>query len=175
MSTEISPLIYDAVSLLGFGPPSDVLLPEPTSDDTFIHYGGWSLQELRDSLIGQQLMLQEDWYNEYTWSNRQLASGIYRLRVPVPNSNRKSFVEQEQSLHAGEHAAPLVLVATALLAHRLQTKEDLLEEGWTRCKEQAAAGRRVVLYWDYGRLSIDYDGLDDRRFDNVWLSSVWTS
>jgi hypothetical protein len=40
---------YDATSIFGFGPPSDELLPEAEPGAIVIRYGGWSLQELRDS------------------------------------------------------------------------------------------------------------------------------
>ena len=167
---------YDAVSILGFGNPSEESLPEAKNGEVLLRYGGWSLQELRDcsGVRERKLMWEQDWYHKYPWSNEKLPSGIYRLRIPVPNSNRRTFAEQQGSLPSGEEPAPVVLVATALLAHRLQTGEDLMKTDYTRCKEQTAGDSRVGLDWGGGRLYVD-DRWDGARHDDVWLSSVRTS
>src|SRR5579863_3402027 len=119
---------YDAVSMLGFGEPRAV--PQPpraVKGEIAILYGGSSLQALRGSPIGQKLMHQQEWYDRYPWSSEELPAGVYHLRIPVPESNRKTASEQEQILLEGELMAPVILVASALLAHRLQTGEDLLK------------------------------------------------
>jgi hypothetical protein len=165
---------YDAVALFGFGELTTEPLPQPSPGEIVIRYSGWSLQELRDSEIGRKFLHEQDWYNKYPWSTEKLPSCIYRLRVPVRDSNNKTFGEQERLLPQGEQVAPVVLVASALLSHHLQTKEDLLKNDWTRCKEQDADGDRVGLGWRGGRLGVGnfWDGV---RVDYVRLSSVRTS
>ncbi len=74
-------------------------------------------------------------------------------------------------LPPGEQVAPVVLVATALLVHHLQTEADLLKNDFTRCKEQAADGDRFGLYWREGRLCVGI-GWGGYRGDDVWVSSV---
>lgn len=170
----VTPYVYDAVALFGFGEASAEPLPEAKSGELIIRCGGWSPQELRDSEIGQKFMHQQDWYNKYPWSTEKLPPGIYRLRVPVPNSNCKNAVEQEQMLPLGEQTANVVLVETALLAHRLQTGEDLLKNDWTRCRERSTGGYRVELGWREGRLYV-INGWDDFRDGRIWVSSVRTS
>ncbi len=166
---------YDAVSILGFGDPSSEPLPDAEEGEIVIRYGGWSLAELRNCPVRERnVMWEQDWYDKYPWSTEKLPSGIYRLRVPVPNSNRQTFAEQAKSLPSGEEPAPVVLVATALLAHHLQTGEDLLKNDFTRCKEQTTDDHRVVLYWGGGRLYVGY-GWDGPRYDYVFVSSLRTS
>ena len=164
---------YDAVALFGFGEASKEPLPDAKRGEVVIRYGGWSLQELCSNPVVRQkdLMWEQDWYHKYPWSSEKLPPGIYRLRTPVPHSNRKNFAEQEQLLAAGEQTGPVVLVATALLAHRLHTGEDLLKNDWTRCRERDADGDRVGLHFCEGRLHVYYDWGDDRDGD-LWLSSV---
>lgn len=169
----ITPYSYDAVHILGFGSASEEAMPEAKSGEVIIRYGGWSLQELRDSVNGKKWMHQQDWYNSYGWSTEKLPAGIYRLRVPVPVSSGQTFVQQQEMLSAGEEVAPVVLVATALLAHHLQKGKDPLNGDWTRCKE-VADDDRVELVWDGGRLVVG-SGWDDDAGDGVWLSSVRTS
>lgn len=169
----VTPYVYDAVALFGFGSASPEPLPEAKSGELIIRYGGWSPQELRDSEIGQRLMHQQDWYNEYAWSTEKLPPGIYRLRIPVSDSNRKNAAEQERIFPKGEEFAPVVLVESALLAHFLQTGEDLLKTDWTRCKERTDGDSRVELYWRDGRLRVGHNvrWVGDRR-GRLWASSV---
>ncbi len=169
-------LVYDAVALFGFGEESAEPLPEAEPGEVIIRYGGWSLQELCNNPVVRQknLMWEHDWYHAYSWSSEGLPPGIYRLRIPVPGSNKKNVTEQERMLSAGESTAPVVLVATALLAHRLQTGENLLKNDWTRCREQTDDGLRVVLRWRDGRLYV-YNFWGDDRCDFLWSSSVRTS
>ena len=166
-----SGLSYDAVSILGLGDAATEPLPQAADGEIVLRYGGWSLQELRHSAIGQKLMPVHDWYDLFPGRSEKLAAGIYRPRVPVPESNRKTFAEQERMLPKGETLAPVVLVASALLAHFLKTGEDLLKNEWTRCREQTAADLRVALDWHGGRLGVSHNW-DDDRYDRLWASSV---
>ena len=169
-------IVYDAVAILGFGESGGVPLPDAKSGEIVLRYGGWSLRELCANPVIREknLMWEQDWYHTYEWSNENLPAGIYRLRVPVAASNGKTFAEQEQLLAQGEQTAQVVLVATAMLEHRLQAGENLLKNDFTRCREQTAGGRRVVLRWHEGRLYVDDDWGGDPG-DGVWSSSVRTS
>jgi len=181
-STISQGVAYDAVVLLGFGAKSAEPLPEPAPGEIVIRYGswvpqqGWSLQGLRDEPMLRMcnIMWEQDWYNDHAWSNEILPDGIYRLRVPVPGSNRKTFAEQQAMLSPGEQVAPVVLVATALLVHYAETGEDLLKNDCTRCKEQTVDGCRVGLRWDEGRLVVADLWSRSRRL-NTWISSLRTS
>lgn len=169
-----APPVYDAVSLLGFGEPCDDPLPDAAAGEVVVRYGVWSLRELRDSAVGRKLMHQQDWYDRYEWSAAKFPAGIYRVRLPVPETNCKGFAEQQKLLLPGEEPAPVVLAATALLCHRLQAGEDLLNGDWARCKEQTDAGRRAGLHWDDGQLIV-YGHWDVYRYADLWLASARTS
>lgn len=174
MNTVANRAVYDATAILGFGKASGDPLPQAKAGEVVIRYGGWSLQELRDSAIGKRLMNKQDWYNSYSWSLEKPGPGVYWLRVPVAGSKGKSLIEQELLFSSEEKTVPAVLVATALLVHRFRTGEDLLKGDWTRCKEQTADDFRVGLGWDDDRLFVN-DDWDGRRSGSLWLSSARTS
>ena len=158
------PRVYDATAVLGFGTPS----PEAKPGEILLRYGGWSLRDLRDKC---DLMHRQDWYARCPWASDKLPSGLYALRLPVPNSNRKTFNEQKALLLPGEEPAPVVLAASAMLSHLISTGERLLAGQWLRCKEQTADGYRVALGWHDGRLNVNrywYDYPDGF----VWLASA---
>jgi hypothetical protein len=173
MNATTPSLYYDAIAVLGFGPPSNEPLPDTTNGEIIIRYGGWSLQELRDSEFGGHLMHKQEWYEAYRWSKRNLPAGTYSLRIPVKNSNNKNLDEQRQLLSKDEHVASIVLVASAVLSHHLQQHEDLLKGDWTRCDEQDVDGDRVGLYWNRRRLYVS-SGWGVLRCGCLWLSSVRT-
>jgi hypothetical protein len=159
---------YDAVALLKFGPESQAL-PDAGPGEVIIRYGGWSLKELRDKC--HCLMHPQDWHEKYAWGCEQLPSGLYVLRLPIPDSNRKTFDEQTKLLLPGEEPAHIILAATALLSHRVVAKEDLMKGNWTRCGQQTARGGHAGLDWVGGRLYVDCYWGDDRG-GNGWLSSA---
>ncbi len=100
-----------------------------------------------------------------------MTSGIYRLRLPVPNSNWKNFQEQRALLVDDEQPASVALLAATMLLHHQESQPDPLNDGWVRCKETAAGGSRVVLAWSGGRLSVN-SPWDDGRYVFVWLASA---
>ena len=164
-TTALTPGVsYNATSLLGFG----VQVPVAEPGTIAIQYDGWSLQDLRNKR--QNLMWNQDWYDQCPWASEKLPSGIYVLRLPVPDSNRKAFAEQEALLLSGEEPAPIVLAATALLAIRLSGGSDPLKGQSVRCKEQAAAGNRALLRWSDGQLYVIH--WNDDPYDDVWLASA---
>ena len=178
--TEVTPVttphVFDAAAILGIGTPSTELLPDPEEGFvTLVIPDGLSLQTLRDSDVGKKLMHRQDWYDEYHWSSQTLPAGIYRLRIPVLASGRKTAGEQVAMLPAGETLAPVVLVATALLCIRLQGGSDPLNYAWTRCAEHLADCDHVVLSWSGGRLYVYVGFWDDDRLDSLVASSLRTS
>jgi hypothetical protein len=64
-----------------------------------IYYGGWGLPFLRTCRAGKQHMRQDQiWYDKYEW---KAEPGYYRLLLPVPNSNAKTWAEQLAYLKSG--------------------------------------------------------------------------
>ena len=162
---------YDAVAILGFGEASTEPLPEPAPGEIIIRVGDWSLQDLRDSKIGKELMHQQDWYDKYDCASAKLTAGIYRVRLPVPDSNRKNLTEQKGLLLSDEEVAPVALGASALLVHLKETGNDLLKNNWCRCEEALPDDYHVGLNVNDGRVYVDYDW-DDYRCDRLWLSAA---
>ncbi len=93
----------------------------------------------------------------------------------MKESSNKTFAEQQQLLGKEEQVAPIVLTASALLCHKLQTNEDLVGTDFTRCREQFAIGDRVTLYWEESLLNVGYGYWDGARGADAWLSSVRTA
>jgi len=162
---------YDAVALLGFGEASKEPLPEPAPGEVVIRVGNWSLQNLRDCAVGKELMHQQDWYDEYDCAAAKLTPGVYRVRLPVPDSNRQNFTKQKDLLLPSEEVAPVALGATTLLVHLKETGNDLLDSDWCRCAEALPDAYHAVLGVYGGRVSVDRCW-DDHRDDRLWLSAA---
>ena len=171
-------LTFDVGTVLGIGRKSDAPLPELAPGTIVIRIpDGISPLSLRESDVGKTLIRQDDtWYDTYDWATSSpITAGPYRLRLPILDSNSKTFDEQKALLLPGEQVAPLVLVELALLCVKNAGLSDPLKGGWVRCAETTAGGGvRVVLRWDGGRLSVDYYW-GDSPHDLLWLSSVRTS
>ena len=162
---------YDAVAILGFGEAGTEPLPEPAPGEVVIRVGNWSLQDLRDSAVGKELMHQQDWYDKYDCMAAKLTPGVYRVRLPVPDSNRKNFSEQKSLLLSGEEVAPVALGAVSLLVHLKETGNDLLENDWCRCAEALPDELHAGLNVYEGRVCVNF-GWDDGRLDRLWLSAA---
>lgn len=145
---SISVDAYDAVSIFALGNSSVAPLPTPKPGEVVINYGGWSLNQLLEKDAGKQfLRYAQDSYANETWADKALAPGIYKLN-------------KEQSV-------PAVLMATALLAYRVQrgeinfndTKKDalLLMVDEINCSQQKKSAGFVGLYWSEGKLYVDKD------------------
>ncbi|MDA1292497.1 MAG: hypothetical protein O3A81_01835 [bacterium] len=163
--------IYDAVAILGFGEVSTEPLPEPAPGEIIIRVGDWSLQDLRDCTVGKELMLQQDWYDKYDWSSAKLTAGIYRVRLPVPDSNRKSFAEQKALLLSGEEVAPVALGVSALLVYLKETRNGPLKNNLCRCEEEIPGGSHAGFSVRGGRVDV-YNFWDDDTSDRLWLSAA---
>ena len=162
---------FDAAAILGIGTPYTEPLPAPEPGYTIIRIPeGLSLLALRESAIGKRMMWPWDWYDKYQWSREALPAGTYRLRLPVPDSNRKTGGEQQAMLPPGEQLAPAALVLAALLCTHLQGGPDPLGDDWTRCAEQTASGYRVALTWRVGRVGV-VNSRDGGRNGLVWAAS----
>ena len=131
---------------------------------------GLSPASLRDSPVGKELVHQQTWYDTYPWTTQPIAPGVYQLRLPIPDSNRKTFDERKKLLLPGEEAAPLVLVELAMLCLNKAGHTDPLKGGRVRCPE--STGRyRIGLSWYDGRLYI-HDIWAGGRYGSVWLAGV---
>ncbi len=155
---------YDAVAILFFGEVSPDPLPAPSPGEVVIRVGAWSLADLRacETVVMYNFMRVQDWYYKYPWSRAKLVPGVYRVRLPVPESNCKNFAGQKNLLLPGEEVTPVALAATVLLCHLKQAAgKDLLESNWTRCAEVLPDGLRVALDIYEGRVSVGrlHDGL----------------
>jgi len=95
---------YDAVSLFGFGEATKESMPAPNRDTLVIRYGGWSLNDLRDARIdGKILEYYDSGYADEPWAKEKFPPGVY------------TFTDQEP--------IPAVLLASALLTHKMQHTE----------------------------------------------------
>ncbi len=163
---------FDVAALLRIGTPSTDPLPQPVPGEVILRMpDGVMFQNLRSYPSVEHLLWQRKWFDGDDWSTKTLPAGLYRLRLPVPDSNEKSASEQEAMLAEGESVAPAVLVAVALLCISLQGEPDPLHKGWVRCLEETSDHVRVELAWGNGRLCA-YADMVDRRSDCVWTSSV---
>lgn len=165
------PLIYDAASILGLGPTSNDPLPLPGPDEVVIRVGAWSLMDLRTcaTVVVDQLMLESTWYDRHHWSSVKLTPAIYRVRLFIPDSNRKNLAEQSKLLLSEEDVAPVALAAAVRLCHLKQTGKDLLDRGWTRCAEELLHGDHAILIMNRGRVHL-YSYYDGFREDFLWLA-----
>ena len=98
-STEIdnvAHMSYDAVALFGFGPLNTEPLPRSLSGEVMIRYGGWSLQDLRQSEVvrSKNLFWDQDWYIKYDWSKKVVPGGLIgctsRCRIPRIRPSRNN-------------------------------------------------------------------------------------
>jgi hypothetical protein len=167
---ETTGLTFDVAALFAAKPIKRAL------DNIILHVPeGCSPRSLRDNAIGAELIWQDNtWYDKYEWAKTPIPSGTYHLRLPVPDSNRKTFQEQHALLRDGEEPAPLALVMLALLCCRLQGLPDPLNGDFVRCREVDADGDRVALRWNDGRLVVD-GAWDVYRDVVVWLAAAGTS
>jgi hypothetical protein len=166
---------FDVGTVLGIGTPIAQLLPESTDGEIVLRLSvSISLIGLRDSDVGKLLMQQDSWYEKYVWCRQVFPAGAYRLLVPVPESFGKNFPEQQELLGEGEKAAPVVLVAAALLCMQRSENSDPLNGKWSRCAEPTAPSRYAVVAWRNGRVSIS-DCWDEFYDHSVGMSALRTS
>ena len=169
-------IVYDAAAvsrILGLPCESSDPVPQAEAGEIIIYYGGWDLKTLCLSPGGKKRMWQDqdDWYGKYEW---KAESGYYRLLLPVPNSNRRTWDEQLRHLARIDTAwkpAPVCVAATALLIHLTETGNDLLEDNWCRCTEVLPDGGHAVLSVSGGRVRVRSYWVDS-PYDDVFLGAA---
>jgi len=168
-------LVYDAAAvsrILGIPVECSDPAPEAEGGEIVVYYGGWDWKTLCTSPAGKKRMWQ-DWHEMSGW---KAEPGYYRLLLPVPKSNRKTWSEQLRSLvkiSATWQAAPICVAATALLVHLMETGNDLLKNDWCRCATEQLPGiHRAVLDVVDGRVRVSVNGHLDRICnDYLWLAA----
>src|SRR5436190_5228775 len=129
-------LAFDVGTVLGIGNQNPNPIEGRPGFITLRTSEGISPVSLRGSTIGQQRIWQDvRWYDLHGWSGKFLLPGTYHLRLPVADSNRKSFDEQEALLSSSEEVAPLVLAELGLLCLHEAGYPDPLRGRWVRCAE----------------------------------------
>jgi hypothetical protein len=168
MNATRNALVCDAAQLLG------VTEREVTAYDgrlTVYVPEGVSPLSLRVSPIGRQFVHRDvTWYDRFPWASEPLPAGIYDVRLPIANSNRKTFDEQKELLLPGEEPIPLVLAQLALLYCRSKGLPDPLQGGLVRCRETAPIGYCAELRWFDDRLYVD-STRDNHHGDDLWLGA----
>lgn len=168
-------IVYDATAvnrILSLPVKCGDPVPEALDGEVVIFHGGWDLKTLRVSAAGKKRMWQnQDHYEKYGW---KAEPGYYRLLLPVPNSNRKSWSDQLRHLASIADAwlaAPICVAATALLVHLTETGNDLLRNDWCRCTEPLPDGLHAALTVLGGRVFVG-DDWDGHPGDLLWLSAA---
>lgn len=139
---------YDAVALLGFGPPTTAPLPQTASGMVSITYDGWSIKELLQTDAGKKyLQLLDPTDTQQLWTARSEPRGIYTFQKGSP--------------------VPVVILTTALLANRVQRGREMTEDDLKNdplgqvadlnhcAKNGESPAGYVGLYWGNGKLFLD--------------------
>lgn len=168
-------IVYDAVAMsriLGLPCDCNDPVPQAAYGEIVVYYGGWDLRTLRLSPAGQKRMRQDqDWYERHGW---KVEPGYYGLLLPVLDSNRKKWEQQLQHLAGIDpawQASPICVAATGLLAHLVETGNDLLKNDWCRCAEALPDDHHAGLSVNDGRVGVN-GNWDDNPDDDVWLSAA---
>jgi hypothetical protein len=167
---ETTGLVFDAGALFAVGPP----LTRPTDVITLSVPSRITFRSLHLTATGQNFISQDDWNEVHRWGVESTGPGIYRIGLPVPDSNLKTFDQQRALLRHDEDVAPLALLALAFLCRKEAGYCDPLNGGWVRCKE-TMQNRHIIMYWLYGRLHMGVDArecFDQYAYDHVWMASV---
>jgi hypothetical protein len=169
-------IVYDAAStsrILGLPVECNDPAPLATEGEIVIYYGGWSLNELRDSPAGKSRMWQED-KQAFDAKNWTAEPSYYRISLHGIDSNQKGWRSAAQAMRPlpkitqGWCHPPVVVAATALLVHLMRTGNDLLDGDWLRCFEAFPGGGHVGLYVGGGRVRVG-GGWDDFRYNHLWM------
>jgi hypothetical protein len=173
-------VVYDAVTIsriLGISTAYRGPVPHAVDGQIVVYYGGWDLQTLRKTAAGNKRMWQDqEWYDEKAYTAEP---GYYRVFLPVPDSNGRTWSEQISDLRTFGEAwqpAPVVVAATALLVHMIVRGTRLVENQWFRCAEVIADGYHVQLAVDASRVDVAYDW-DGHKREKLWLTAyrkIWT-
>lgn len=169
-------IVYDATAIariLGLPCECSEPVPQAADGEIVVYYGGWDFDTLNLSPGGMKRM----------WDDQDLdpecqewaaEPGYYRLLLPVPNSNRKTWNDQISHLAGIDTAwkpAPICVSNTALVAHLIETGNNLLRDDWCRCAEPLSGGRHAELAVSNGRVYA-ISCRDDQSHDRIWLSAA---
>jgi hypothetical protein len=168
-------IVYDAAAMsriLGLPCESigNVALDAHDGEIVF-YYGGWDLRSLRMSAAGLAHMWDQTWYDAHGW---KAEPGYYRVVFRVPGTN--GLVSGEQIEHPwmlGDawKPTPVAVGAAGLLAHLVETGNDLLQGGLCACAETLPGGQHAVLWLHDGSVNVfHYRG--DVPHPNKWLSAA---
>ncbi len=165
--------VFDVASTLGVGTPSADPLPAAEPGIILLRVSaGLSLRALRRSKEVSRWEWIRQTCKTFPWHRKALTAGMYRLRLPVIGSNRKSLTEQLAMLPSGEELAPVTLVAAALACMRLKRIPCPLNEGcWVRCAECWSEGWPFSVGWLSGEIWFDDAYSEYYGGDDVWVSS----
>lgn len=138
-------IVYDAnavSNMLNLPTKCSIQTPKPGYGEIIVWWDNdWSFQKLRESAVGQKHMADREWkwLDDKGWAEAE--SGYYKLLLPVPKSNCKSYADQITLLSGTDwKPAPICVVAIALLIHMAKTGKNILK--WVnscRCQESEAA------------------------------------
>ena len=151
---------FDAPRFLGFTKKREDYLPAPEFEEVVLHYGGWNFQEL--SAIAHELECDGS-----VASAMAVSAGIYRLRIPIPDSEYfRPFERQKHvGLLTGEDVAPAILVATAALCIKRAAILPLSSRHcWIRCEERHENARIAMRWRGDGKLHVSQIGDDAMEF-----------
>lgn len=134
-----------------------------------IDFPGLSLLDVREQY--KHLFYRQDWYDTQDFAKEVIPAGVYELSFPEEMYG-KTFAEQMVLLGKEQSAAaPVALVAYAVLSHFKETGERLLEYKFVRSDRKTSGDvfSCVGFFGGYG-LSVDY--WDGDRYDLVGMGAA---
>ena len=166
-------IVYDAndVSrILGLTANCNTSVPEALEDEIVVYYGGWSLEDLYRAVGDNFMCNPSDFLRAFPFRVRP---GYYRLLLPVPDSDEKSWDEQTKDYlvknYPGFKPAPTIIALTAELVHLKEYGEDLLRGGSCRCLETLK--QHATLRVKGGHVDVGFNGLH-RPYQYEYLVAV---
>lgn len=123
--------------------------------------GALSLMDVRQAQTGLFYAKSDPWYGAASeqFARSKVKAGWQLVRKnPVPDSTRKTWVEQNALLGADEQVPSASVLAQAILIHYLETEERLYETIYVRVSDVRSGGALV----DLG--IFDQGGLDGVRY-----------
>lgn len=136
--------------------------PDLTGGITFRVEKPFSLVSLQNSRAGKRFMHYQDWYDKHDFTSQFVQPGAYELRLPIPNSESKSFMEQRRLLSREETPIPIALAVGVLLCIQQANGPDPLNGAWIRCAETPDRNYHVTLAWLEGKLALEQEWFRSR-------------
>ncbi len=137
--------------------------------------GALSLMDVRQAQTGLFYAKSDPWYGAASeqFARSKVKAGWQLVRKnPVPDSTRKTWVEQNALLGADEQVPSASVLAQAILIHYLETEERLYETIYVRVSDVRSGGALVDLgIFDQGGLGVFRNWVSDRNSDIGLASS----